>query len=164
MPYQWLFFKAALDAGKAGFAFQIADTALRLWQEECAASYHCFEHFMIESRRGAGWHQFSGLSSPVVQWFASYYVPGTLTAGFDTFIRTAQWLPDNAGVTAMLDCTRAGRLTVLAALTPGAVQVSATARLAQARERHSGLWEITLEADAPGTVELSLKPHTGGTA
>ncbi|MFQ7726648.1 MAG: MGH1-like glycoside hydrolase domain-containing protein [Ruthenibacterium lactatiformans] len=44
MPYQWMFFKAALDAGKTGFAFRIADTALRLWQDECAASYHCFEH------------------------------------------------------------------------------------------------------------------------
>lgn len=28
MPYQWMFFKAALDAGKTGFAFRIADTAL----------------------------------------------------------------------------------------------------------------------------------------
>lgn len=27
MPYQWMFFKAALDAGKTGFAFRIADTA-----------------------------------------------------------------------------------------------------------------------------------------
>ena len=26
MPYQWMFFKAALDAGKTGFAFRIADT------------------------------------------------------------------------------------------------------------------------------------------
>ncbi|MFQ7003812.1 MAG: MGH1-like glycoside hydrolase domain-containing protein [Ruthenibacterium lactatiformans] len=38
MPYQWMFFKAALDAGKTGFAFRIADTALWLWQDECAAS------------------------------------------------------------------------------------------------------------------------------
>lgn len=77
MPYQWMFFKSALDAGLADFAYRIADTALTLWQNECAESYCCFEHFMIESRRGAGWHQFSGLSSPIVQWFSAYYRPGT---------------------------------------------------------------------------------------
>lgn len=164
MPYQWLFFKTALDAGKADFAFCIADTALRLWQDECAASYHCFEHFMIESRRGAGWHQFSGLSSPVVQWFASYYVPGTLTTGFDTFVRAVQWLPEHAGVTATLDCTRAGQCTVLAALAPGAVRITASVRIVKTNLRHDGLWELTLEPDAPGPVELSILPQESGAA
>ena len=28
MPYQWMFFKSALDAGLADFAYRIADTAL----------------------------------------------------------------------------------------------------------------------------------------
>ena len=158
MPYQWLFFKAALDAGKAEFAFHIAKTALRLWQDECAASYHCFEHFMIESRRGAGWHQFSGLSAPVIQWFASYYVPGTLTAGFDTFVRAAHWLPENTGVTATLDCTRAGHCTVLAALAPGAMCITSSAPIAGVYQRHDGLWELTLAPKAPGTVELSILP------
>lgn len=158
MPYQWLFFKAALDAGQADFAFAIADTALRLWQEECAASYHCFEHFMIESRRGAGWHQFGGLSAPVVQWFASYYVPGTLTTGFDTFVAQAAWLPENAGVSAVLDCTRAGRTTVLAALAPGQLRMTASAPVERVCQRHDGLWEVTLAPAAPARVELSLLP------
>ena len=34
MPYQWMFFKSALDAGLADFAYRIADTALTLWQNE----------------------------------------------------------------------------------------------------------------------------------
>lgn len=158
MPHQWLFFKAALDAGKGEFAWRIARTALGLWQEECAASYHCFEHFMIESRRGAGWHQFSGLSSPVVQWFASYFVPGTLTTGFDTFVQQADWAAGSAGVKARLWCTRSGRCTVLAALTPGgkAFACSAPARAAM---RHDGLWEVTLDVQAPGAVELSFAPQ-----
>ena len=158
MPYQWLFFKAALDTGLADFAFTIADTALRLWQQECAASYHCFEHFMIESRRGAGWHQFGGLSAPVVQWFASYYVPGTLTTGFDTFVARADWQPGNTGVRALLDCTRAGRATVLAALAPGQKHVTASAPVERVCRRHDGLWEITLAPAAPGRVALSLLP------
>lgn len=155
MPHQWLFFKAALDAGRAEFAWRIARTALALWQDECARSYHCFEHFMIESRRGAGWHQFGGLSAPVVQWFASYFVPGTLTTGFDTFVRTARFAPNFTGVQATLFCTRPGPCIVLAALRPGAVQLHCSAP-AYINLRHDGLWEITLHPTAVGPVELAL--------
>ena len=158
MPYQWMFFKAALDAGKTGFAFRIADTALRLWQDECAASYHCFEHFMIESRRGAGWHQFGGLSAPVAQWFAAYYVPGTLTTGFDVFVQCARWLPGNAGLEAELYCTRPGRTAVLAALAPGKMRIPCRLGVA-AEQRHAGLWEITLDVEQPGPVRLNLLPE-----
>ena len=157
MPYQWMFFKAALDAGLADFAFRIADTALRLWQTECARSYHCFEHFMIESGRGAGWHQFGGLSAPVVHWYAAYYRPGTLTTGFDTFVRRASWRPDHTGLTAELDATRPGRFTLLAALAPGAVRLTASAPAGCAR-RHDGLWEITFTPDAPGPITFTLEP------
>ena len=156
MPYQWMFFKTALDAGKADFAFRIADNALRLWQNECAASYHCFEHFMIESRRGAGWHQFGGLSAPVAQWFAAYYVPGTLTTGFDTFVRSAAWDEDARGVEATLCFTRAGRFTVLAAIAPGDAAVDASAPLVQCTRRHDGLWELSFDALAPGELTLSI--------
>lgn len=156
MPYQWLFFKAALDAGKTDFAFRIANTALRLWQDECALSYHCFEHFMIESRRGAGWHQFGGLSSPVVQWFAAYYVPGTITTGFNTFVKDIRWLPGNTGVETTLCCTKAGCSTVLAVLSPGEVQAKSDAAIVEVRRRYNGLWEIVLDVAAPGEVRLSL--------
>lgn len=157
MPYQWIFFKAALDAGLGDFAFRIARNALDLWQGECDRTYHCFEHFMIESRRGAGWHQFGGLSAPVVHWFAAYYRPGTLTTGFDTFVARAEWLPEYTGLRAVLDCTRAGRFTVLAALTPGNVRLECAGSVS-CRQRHAGLWELTFETDAPGQVEFVLEP------
>ena len=157
MPYQWIFFKSALDAGMADFAFRIAQTALELWQKECAESYHCFEHFNIETRRGAGWHQFSGLSSPVVHWFAAYYRPGTLTVGFDTFVAEARWEPGHTGLWATLDCTRAGRFTVLAALAPGNVRL-VSRECVSCRQRHSGLWELTFAVSRPGRIRFTLLP------
>ena len=157
MPYQWMFFKSALDAGLADFAYRIADTALTLWQNECAESYCCFEHFMIESRRGAGWHQFSGLSSPIVQWFSAYYRPGTLTTGFDTFVRHTDWAPDNSALNATLDFTAAGRSTVLAVLQPGSKAVTASVPCT-VTTRHDGLLELTFALDAPCTVTISIHP------
>ena len=157
MPYQWMFFKSALDAGLADFAYRIADTALTLWQNECAESYCCFEHFMIESRRGAGWHQFSGLSSPIVQWFSAYYRPGTLTTGFDAFVRHTDWAPDNSALNATLDFTAAGRSTVLAVLQPGPKAVTASVPCT-VTTRHDGLLELTFALDAPCTVTISIHP------
>ena len=157
MPYQWMFFKSALDAGLADFAYRIADTALTLWQNECAESYCCFEHFMIESRRGAGWHQFSGLSSPIVQWFSAYYRPGTLTTGFDAFVRHTDWAPDNSALNATLDFTAAGRSTVLAVLQPGPKAVTASVPCT-VTTRHDGLLELTFALDAPRTVTISIHP------
>ena len=76
MPHQWFLWKTMLDLGQPDFAYKIAHTALDLWKAEVDESYDCFEHFLIESGRGAGWHQFSALSSPVLAWFAAYYSSG----------------------------------------------------------------------------------------
>ncbi|TKG95428.1 hypothetical protein EYV94_08265 [Puteibacter caeruleilacunae] len=86
MPHQWFFWKSMLDYGETDFAFKIAQNALDVWKRETEATYNCFEHFIIESGRGAGWHQFSGLSSCVLSWFNAYFKPGTLTTGYDVFI------------------------------------------------------------------------------
>ena len=80
MPHQWFVFLGMLEHGYAEYAVRIADTALNLWKHETDASYHCYEHFMVQSGRGAGWHNFSGLSAPVVSWYYGFYVKGTVTA------------------------------------------------------------------------------------
>lgn len=86
MSHQWFFWKAMLDLGEGDFAYRVAETGLKVWKKEVEASYNCFEHFVIESGRGAGWHHFSGLSTPVLSWFSAYYRPGTLTCGFDIWM------------------------------------------------------------------------------
>ena len=94
----------------------------------------------------------------MAQWFAAYYVPGTLTTGFDTFVRSVRWLPGNAGLEAELYCTRPGRTAVLAALAPGKMRISCRLGVA-AEQRHAGLWEITLDVEQPGPVRLNLLPE-----
>ena len=83
MPYCYFFWKAALDAGKADFAWQIASTCLEEYEQDTANSYACYEHFSAESRLGSGWHHFSALSSPVVCFASAYGEPGTVTSGWD---------------------------------------------------------------------------------
>jgi hypothetical protein len=91
MAHQWFFWKTMLDLGEADFAFKIAKTALDVWKNEVDASYNCMEHFLIETGRGAGWHEFGGLSSPVLMWYSTYFRPGNFTAGFDTWVENKKF-------------------------------------------------------------------------
>ncbi|MBE9601720.1 trehalase family glycosidase [Pedobacter sp. MC2016-24] len=83
MPHQWFMWKTMLDLAKPELAMQIAQKALDVFEKETRNSYYTFEHFLAESGRGAGWHQFSGLSTPVLSWFNACYKRGTLTTGFE---------------------------------------------------------------------------------
>lgn len=82
MPHQWILWKALLDNGETDLANKIAFTALDLWKTETDHTYNCYEHFMVKNGRGAGFHQFSGLSTPVLLWGETYFKPNSITCGF----------------------------------------------------------------------------------
>lgn len=116
MPHQWFFWKSMLDYGETDFAFKIAKTALEVWKKETDDTYNCFEHFVIESGRGAGWHQFSGLSAAVLSWFTAYYKPGTLTTGYDVFISNKKFSEDNSSLSAKLQLYNNNQAGVVAVM------------------------------------------------
>ena len=98
MPHQMILWKTMLDLGRPDLARQIADTALENWERECEDSYNCYEHFMIETGRGGGWNNFSGLSSPILNWHFAYHEPGTVSTGFGTLVTNATWSGDKSSV------------------------------------------------------------------
>jgi hypothetical protein len=160
MPHQWFLWKTMLDLGQADFAFQIAQTALDLWKAEVDESYHCFEHFLIESGRGAGWHQFSALSSPVLAWFAAYYRLGRLTAGFDTWIHRCAFEPDHSAMSAELELLghSVADATILVTLQPGRTyRAQWNGQPVPARAAPSGALQLTLSRDS-GRGRLQVEP------
>ncbi len=94
MPHQWFYWKTMLDLGESDFAYKIAITALDTWKHEVEATYNCMEHFVIETGRGAGWHVFSGLSTPVLYWYSAYFRPGNFNAGFNVWIENKKFNKD----------------------------------------------------------------------
>lgn len=90
MPHQLVLWKTMLDMGRADIAEKIAFTALDNWRRETGDSYQCYEHFIISTGRGGGWHNFSGLSSPVINWFNSYFKIGTVSTGFDIMLKNPE--------------------------------------------------------------------------
>jgi hypothetical protein len=157
-PQQWFYWKALLDIGQASFAAQIASTALETWKAEVDASYLCFEHFIVQTGRGAGWHQFGGLSTPTLLWYGAYHRPGRLTTGFDTWIHTQQFTNANRYLEAELECQSSLErpLTVLATMSPDSpYQATWNGHLAAFNERYPGVLEITIDGnESRGRLEV----------
>ena len=160
MPHQWFIWKTALDLGHADFAYQIAHTALELWKAEVEASYRCCEHFLIKSGRGAGWHQFGALSSPVVSWFNAYHCPGRLSAGMDIWVQRQRFSKALDACHAELHFAGEPRtVTVIVNLQPGR-QYAATwdGKPIAFHERHPGSLELQLPfSAAEGKLAVSAR-------
>ena len=103
LPHQMILWKTMLDLGLPDRARLIAETALKNWERECEDSYNCYEHFMLATGRGGGWNNFSGLSSPVINWYNAYHRPGTVSTGFGTLVTQAEWADDNVSVRLTLE-------------------------------------------------------------
>ncbi|MEQ8675298.1 MAG: hypothetical protein RLP44_21645 [Aggregatilineales bacterium] len=146
MPHQWFIWKTALDLGHGDFAYKIASTALDLWKAEVGESYYCFEHFIIGTGRGAGWHQFGGLSSPVLAWFSAYHRPGRLTTGFNIWVESQRFAADHKTFTGNLRLTVSPRIvTVLVTMNPDAsYNVMWNDEIIEYKMPHAGFLQINL--------------------
>ena len=160
MPHQWFFWKALLDQGRADLAFEIADRGLKVWRDEVDRSYNCFEHFVVASGRGAGWHHFSGLSTPVLCWYGAYYRTGRLTCGFDAWVKDCAFGDHHRTLRAELALSGAseGVLHVIAAMAPG-VRYGATwnGQAVPVVERLDGVLEIALPRNGMGVLMVAQK-------
>ncbi|APX31784.1 hypothetical protein BH708_02560 [Brachybacterium sp. P6-10-X1] len=119
--HQWFLFKAMLDLGRPELARRIAEAVLEVWSAESERTYNTWEHFSIATGRGNGWHQFGGLSAPVLNFFAVYHRLGNLTTGFDTRVLKSGIHADGSTLTADLLSlpTATGTASVVATLAPG---------------------------------------------
>lgn len=154
MPYQWFFWKAALDDGQADFAWRIAETALGVYEKECRDSYGCYEQFSVVSGRGTGWHHFSALSDPVLCWFGAYFVPGRLTGGLDTRIRNLKTGDDCWSADIEIDGPAGETSTLVAVIGGGSWRAEFSGKPLPVRDRFPGTVEIDLPRASAGSLRL----------
>jgi hypothetical protein len=158
MPHQWFFWKTCLDLGQGDFAWQIARTALGVWRREVEASYNCYEHFIVATGRGVGWHHFGGLSTPVLSWYGAYYRPGRLTTGFDVWVEFIEVEQGARALEAALQTSgQVGRtLEVIVSLDP---DYEYTARWngeeCEMQLLHPGVYYVGLPCAERGTLDVA---------
>ncbi len=156
MPHQWFFFKGLLDDGDARGAERIAKRGLDVWAAEADESYLCFEHFMVEGGRGAGWHHFSGLSSPVCDWYSTYYQPFRLTVGLRTRVLSFKNCPDDFSLTAELKHYGAHAPVILACMPAGRLYAATwNGQPVNVGYAFSGALEIRLDGAEQGVLEIT---------
>lgn len=159
-PHQWMVWKALLDLGEGEKAYQVATTALNIWEKECEESYYTFEHFIISSQRGAGWHQFSGLSSPILNWFAAYYRIGKVSTGFEVWLADSRFNDDYTQYqtdVAFDDSSAPHQRTMLVCMSPEKnYRATFNGKELKIKVYHRGLLEITLpETNKPGRLAIT---------
>ncbi|MGN0485725.1 MAG: MGH1-like glycoside hydrolase domain-containing protein [Acutalibacteraceae bacterium] len=93
-PHQWFIWKSMLDCGEADFAREIAHLALNIWKREVDDTYYTFEMVNVVTGCGGWFHNFGGLSTPLILWLKAYYSPGTVNTGFDTYLEKVCFSPD----------------------------------------------------------------------
>lgn len=155
-----VYWKALWDLGRIREANRIARTALDLWKAQVETSYNCFEHFLVQSGCGAGWHQFSGLSCPVMCWFGAYHKQGRLTTGFDVWVSGRTFAPDYRSFEGSLELHGDGQAgsAVLVTMAP-----SRTYRIRWAREGAHftellpGVLQVTLAPSAKTVQQLTIE-------
>lgn len=159
LAHQWFLWKTMLDLGRGDLAVRIAQTGLDLWKTATGSTYNCMEHFYPKAPYGAGWVQFSSLSSPALSWFAALYSPGRFTCGFDAWIQSCEFRDDHRELRAKLKVSphsAGGEFSVLACMRPGpkyrAFWNGSPVRYAVV---HDGLLQVQLPAQA-SAGELSI--------
>lgn len=164
MPHQWFVWKSMLDLNRTDLAYKVASKGLDVYKRETDASYYTFEHFLAASGRGAGWHQFSGLSTPVLAWFAAYYKTGTITPGFEIWINKQSFNDDHTSYKADIsfdEATVPHKRAMLAGMNPAfdyRAQFNGKPVVVERLEK--GVLQITLPAtNETGTLTISAVNH-----
>ena len=162
IPHQLIFWKSMLDYNMTDRAHQIANAVMDNFSMECDATYQSYENTRISTGRASGWHNFSGLSSPVVNWFHSYYCKGAISTGFDAMVVSKKMAEDYSSCefTLEFDKDAVGReMTVMVCLDPSK-EYSASTKYGklQTNSPHPGLVCITVKAEKK-PLTLSVKPR-----
>ena len=156
-PHQWIIWKSMLDIGEADFAFEIARRALEIWKREVEDSYYTFEMVSVTTGSGGWFHNFGGLSTPILLWAKAYYSPGTLNVGFDTFVERFEFGGGFTSLTAELSYHGSEKESViLAVMEPGReYSVTLDGEEVPFVMRTDGCAEI--RADLSGGKELKIR-------
>ncbi|HEX3628441.1 MAG TPA: twin-arginine translocation signal domain-containing protein [Verrucomicrobiae bacterium] len=156
LAHQWFFWKTMLDLGRGDLAVRIARAGLDVWKKVTDSTYDCMEHFQPREPFGAGWSQFSSLSSPALSWFAALYTPGRFTCGFNAWIESCEFSRDDRRLRVKLKPLHGAErdFSVLACMNPKSrYRVLWNGKPAAATTPHDGLLQIQLPA-GPGELHV----------
>ncbi len=158
--HQWFLWKTMLDLGYGDGAQRIAICALEAWAREVGHSYFTFEMLNIKTGRGGWFHHFGGLSAPIDVWADAYFRPGTVTVGFDMWIKKQSYDAEADALTVTVK-NHGSRPGLLLAVLKDADGVTAALNgvPTEAHRRTSGAVEVKIPE---GDSDMAVTIRRGG--
>lgn len=145
--HQWFIWKSMLDLNDGDFAFEIAKRALNIWKREAEKTYFTFEMVNVVTGSGGWFHNFGGLSAPILLWLKAYYAPGTLNAGFDTYIDSYSFENDDTQFIAHLTSYKDGKSSLVVCMSDKAdYSITLDGKQAKYKKRTDGAFEIEIDS------------------
>ena len=68
---------------------------MNIWKREVESTNYTIEMVNTVTGLGGWFHNFGGLSTPLIMWLRAYYAPGTVNVGFDTYLEKVRFNEDN---------------------------------------------------------------------
>lgn len=141
--HQWFIWKSMLDLCEGDFAFEIAHKALEIWKRETQKTYFTFEMVNVVTGSGGWFHNFGGLSAPILLWLKAYYAPGQINAGLDMSVDSHSFTDGDTRLTAELTSYKNGGGLVLVCMKGGRdYTVLIDGKQAEYVKRTDGAYEI----------------------
>ncbi|RGM13347.1 hypothetical protein DWY88_18980 [Mediterraneibacter gnavus] len=99
----------------------------------------------IETERGGWFHQFSGLSSPIVTWYHAYYKRGCITTGYETWVESQRFNEDYTEAVITYEFNDKKKNTMIIVMDSGyEYQIFVNGKLMEHEEHVKGALEIRL--------------------
>ncbi|MCX6992444.1 MAG: trehalase family glycosidase [Kiritimatiellaeota bacterium] len=157
-PFQWLFWKWFMGQGRFREAHTLAHRFLKAYALCYAHRPASYEKIDLETRKGGGDLGFGGLAAPLVNIWAAYHKPGTVSFGFGTTPLAVEITPDLTSATIVVESgaenNDAGGLVVLAPSRK--YLVSSCGRRWTRRSNAQGMLEFTFLAREK-RAEITIK-------
>lgn len=157
-PHQWFIFKSMLDKGRADIARDIAHLALDIWKREVESTYYTFEMVNTVTGLGGWFHNFGGLSTPLIMWLKAYYSPGTVNVGFDTYLEKTVFNEDKTEAEIEFTCYgENGKFNLLCVMNENAEYTAAVDGEKVPFKNENGLLSFEFNFKKGSTHEIKIK-------
>ena len=158
LPFHWLFWKTLLGLGRLEEAEEVAIRVVKNYNRNYEKLPVCYEKFDLESGQGCGEFSFSGLAGIVLNLWAGYRKPGTVSFGFFLTPKTIKVSKDLLNAELRMKCfEKTDKTAILIVLKANQTyQVNVNGSIQTAQSDKFGCIRFTVPVECNSEINVSM--------
>lgn len=159
LPFHWLFWKTLLGLGRLEDAEKVAMLVVENYGRNYEKLPVCYEKFDLESGQGCGDFSFSGLAGIVLNLWAGYRKPGTVSCGFFLTPEEIKISDNLLNASLKLSCAeKTDSTAILIVLKANELyQISSNGQVQELQSDDFGCLRFTVPVHKNSKINLSIK-------